>query len=177
MQSTGVLREVGAGANATAADPTRIRFSEFTLIALQLLLVLVLLRQFQIEGKAFVELAALSFAGFAVHAFLPLRWRLPFVSALSLASLAFVLGLENAAWIITIGAVLLGLCHLPLSIRWRGVLLLLVGGILTAQRSQWLPIPWSEAIWPILGSVFMFRLIVYFYDLKNDKTPVKPASP
>ena len=175
MALTDSLLAPGAAAKVGAADPTRIRFSEFTVIALQLLAVLVVLRQFQIEGKAFVELAALSFVGFAVNAFLPLQWRMAFFAWLSLVAIAFVLGPVNAAWIIGIGAVLLGICHLPIALRWRGVLLLLAGGVLMAQRSRWLPIPWSEAIWPILGSIFMFRLIVYFYDLKNDKTPVTLA--
>ena len=31
--------------------------------------------------------------------------------------------------------------------------------------------PWSRAIWPILGSMFMFRLIVYLYDLRHDTAP------
>jgi D-alanyl-lipoteichoic acid acyltransferase DltB (MBOAT superfamily) len=28
--------------------------------------------------------------------------------------------------------------------------------------------PWSRTLWPILGSMFMFRLIVYLYDLKHE---------
>jgi D-alanyl-lipoteichoic acid acyltransferase DltB (MBOAT superfamily) len=164
---------VGAGDAATARG--RISLGDFVPVALQMLLVLVVLRQFQIEGKAFVELAAYTFVGFGVHAFLPLRWRLPFFALLSLGSIAFVLGAANAAWIIAIGGVLIGLCHLPVAPRWRVVLLLAVGALLMAQRSKWLPVPWSEAIWPILGSMFMFRLIVYFYDLTHDKTPVTAA--
>lgn len=141
----------------------------------QLALVLLVLRQFQIEGKAFVSLAAFAFAGFAVHAWLPLAWRLPFFAALSVGSIFFILGLQNAAWLIAIGAVLIGVCHLPVSVLWRSLLLLGIGGVLMAQRAALLPIPWSEAIWPILGSMFMFRLIVYFYDLRHDKTPITPA--
>jgi D-alanyl-lipoteichoic acid acyltransferase DltB (MBOAT superfamily) len=152
-----------------------IGLADFAVVAVQLALVLLLLRQFQIEGKAFVELAAYAFAGFAVHAFLPLAWRLPFFALLSLGSIVLVLGPANAAWIIAIGAVLVGLCHLPLSVRLRGSLLLAVGALLIAQRATLLPIPWPEAIWPILGSMFMFRLIVYFYDLRHDKTPVTLA--
>lgn len=175
MAMTGALTQPARGISTDVADRAGIRLFDFGIIAAQLVLVLVLLRQFQIEGKAFVELAALTFAGFAVHAFLPLRWRMPFFAALSVGALAFVLGLVNALWILAIGAVLIGLCHLPLPVRTRAVLLLAAGALLIAQRSQWLPIPWSEAIWPILGSMFMFRLIVYFYDLRHDKTPVTPA--
>lgn len=170
-----VLRDNGQPSDAAAAARARIAFPDFGLICVQLVLALVVLRQFQIEGKAFVELAALAFAGFAVHAYLPLRWRLPFFAGLSLASIAFVLGLVNAAWIIAIGAVLIGLCHLPIAARWRALLLLAAGAVLMLQRSKLLPVPWPEAIWPILGSMFMFRLIVYFYDLRHDRTPVTPS--
>lgn len=172
MGMSAVLRGSAPAASDVSLAPGRISPFDFGVVAVQLLLILLVLRQFQIEGKAFVELAAFAFVGFGVHAFLPLRWRLPFFALLSLASLAFVLGPVNAAWIIAIGAVLIGLCHLPLAARWRLLLLLAAGGLLMAQRSKLLPIPWSEAIWPILGSMFMFRLIVYFYDLTHDKTPV-----
>jgi D-alanyl-lipoteichoic acid acyltransferase DltB (MBOAT superfamily) len=153
----------------------RITVGAYLLVLCQLALVLLVVRQFQIEGKAFVNLAALAFAGFAVHAWLPLRWRLPFFAVLSLGSIVFILGLTNAAWLMGIGAVLIGVCHLPVPVVWRAVLLLSLGGVLMAQRAALLPVPWSDAIWPILGSMFMFRLIVYFYDLRHEKTPVTAA--
>jgi len=149
----------------------RISVAGLAFITLQLGLALLLLRQFQIESAAFRLLAAVSFGGFVVHALLPLRFRLGFFSVLSLASIPLVLGWTNAAWLISIGAVLIGACHLPIAARWRVVLLLALGIVLIAQRSRLLPVPWSEAIWPILGSIFMFRLIVYVYDLEHDKAP------
>jgi D-alanyl-lipoteichoic acid acyltransferase DltB (MBOAT superfamily) len=175
MQASETIRPAAVGAWPAASDKARISLPHFALVAVQLLLVLVLIRQFQIEGKSFVELTAYAFAGFAVHAFLPLPWRLPFFALLSLGSIVFVLGVVNAAWIIAIGAVLIGICHLNVSVRLRVVLLLAAGAVLMAQRAALLPIPWSEAIWPILGSMFMFRLIVYFYDLRHDKMPVTVA--
>ena len=153
----------------------RIAVVDFFTVAVQLALVLLLLRQFEIESKAFVQLAGFAFAGFAIHAWLPLRWRLPFFSALSLASIPMVLGFANGLWLVSIGFALIGICHLPLAVRWRVALLLSAGALLMAQRAKLLPTPWSEAIWPILGSMFMFRLIAYFYDLRHDKTPVTPA--
>lgn len=175
MQLEGAVGQPRAGVAVGPVSKARIGIVDFAVVAVQLVLVLLVLRQFQIEGKAFVELAAYAFAGFAVHAFLPLPWRLPFFAALSLGSIAFVLGAVNAAWIIGVGAVLIAACHLPVSVRARATLLLALGGVLVAQRADLLPIPWSEAIWPILGSMFMFRLIVYFYDLRHDKVPVTAA--
>ena len=37
-------------------------------------------------------------------------------------------------------------------------------------------LPWSGPVWPILGSMFMFRLIVYLYDLSHEKTPGSVAA-
>jgi hypothetical protein len=82
-------------------------------IGLQLGFVLLLLRQFQIEGAVFVRLALFAFAGFAVHAVLPIRFRLPFFAALSIAGTAFVLGVANAAWIVGIGLALIGVTCPP----------------------------------------------------------------
>jgi hypothetical protein len=44
----------------------------------QLALLLIVLRQFQIESNAFLRLCALTFVGFAIHYFLPMRFRLLF---------------------------------------------------------------------------------------------------
>ncbi len=46
--------------------------------------------------------------------------------------------------------------------------------ILAIFRLELIAVPWSSAVWPILGSMFMFRLIVYLYDLRHDKAPVSP---
>jgi D-alanyl-lipoteichoic acid acyltransferase DltB (MBOAT superfamily) len=147
----------------------------YVLILVQLGLLTLLLRQFQIESAAFIRLALLAFCGFAVHALLPMRYRLPFFVALSLAGIVLVLDIVNSVWIIGIGLVLIGICHLPVSFRIRGLLLLIVGAVLVALRAKWVDAPVLDAIWPILGSMFMFRLIVYFYDLRHDKAPVSPV--
>lgn len=141
----------------------------------QLGLLMLVLRQFQIESAAFLRLSLLAFAGFAIHAVLPLRYRLPFFLALSLAGIALVLGLEHGAWLVGIGLVLVGICHLPLAFGTRIALLLGVVTVLVAQRASLLPAPWSEAIWPILGSMFMFRLIIYLYDLRHETAPASPS--
>lgn len=155
--------------------PGRISLINYVVVLVQLGLLLLLLRQFQIESAAFLRLATLAFAGFAVHAWLPLRWRLPFFAALSLLGIGVVMGAENALWMVAIGLTLIGICHLPIAFFWRGALLLAMAAVLALQRAGHLPFPWSDAIWPILGAMFMFRLIVYFYDLRHDRSPATPA--
>jgi D-alanyl-lipoteichoic acid acyltransferase DltB (MBOAT superfamily) len=167
--------KVGFGADARPLERGRIRPFQFLAILGQLGLLTLVLRQFQIESGAFLRLALLAFVGFAIHALLPLRYRLPFFLALSLAGIALVLGLGHGAWLVGIGLVLIGICHLPVRFAARIALLLVVAGVLALQRAQWLPAPWSEAIWPILGSMFMFRLIVYLYDLRHATEPASPV--
>ena len=165
---------VAAQAPEGAVQRGKISALNFLVVLAQLALFAIVLRQFQIESGAFLRLALLAFAGFAVHAWLPLRLRLPFFLALSLAGIVLVLGVANGAWIVGIGLVLIGICHLPFAFSTRIAILLSLGIVLVAQRAQWMPAPWSEAIWPILGSMFMFRLIVYLYDLKHDNGPPAP---
>jgi hypothetical protein len=144
----------------------------YLIVLVQLGLLALVLQQFQIESAAFLRLAWLAFAGFALHALLPLRFRLPFLLLLSLAGIGLVLGVINGLWLVAIGVGLIGLCHVPVSFRMRVALLLAAGALLVALRASWLPSLWSEAIWPILGSMFMFRLVIYVYDLRHDKAPV-----
>ncbi|MEP6997526.1 MAG: hypothetical protein ABI900_07750 [Betaproteobacteria bacterium] len=167
--------KAGAAVPETSLVQGGIGAKAYVLILLQLGLLALLLRQFQIESAAFIRLALLAFCGFAVHALLPLRYRLPFFLALSLAGIVLVLDIVNSLWIVGIGVALIGVCHLPVSFRIRGLLLLLVGTLLGAMRAKWVEAPALEAIWPILGSMFMFRLIVYFYDLRHDQAPVSPV--
>src|SRR4029079_1071316 len=102
--------------------------------------------------------------GFAVHYFLPLAYRLPFFLMLSIVGTVSILGLQDAMWLFGLGLVLIGICHIPVAFWIRGTLLLMAGGLLAAMRVGWIASPWPNAVWPLLGSMFLFRLIVYFYD-------------
>src|SRR2546428_1700848 len=166
------VASTGNAVDGQALAQGHIGILAYVVIVLQLGLVTLLLRQFQIESAAFLRLALLAFGGFAIHALLPMRYRLPFFLGLSLIGIVLVLDIGNGLSIVGIGLVLIGICHLPLSFRVRGILLVIVGALLIALRAKWLDSPVSDAVWPILGSMFMFRLIVYFYDLSHDTAPV-----
>jgi D-alanyl-lipoteichoic acid acyltransferase DltB (MBOAT superfamily) len=86
-----------------------------------------------------------------------------------------IFGLLNGAWLIGIGLALIGICHLPVAFPIRVGLLTLAGAGLALLRAELIDSPWSAAVWPILGSIFMFRLIVYLYDLRHQKTPATLA--
>lgn len=165
-----------SSASAVAVDNDavaegRIGLFHLLLVLGQLAILFLIFRQFGIENSAFLQLAGLAFAGFAVHALLPLRYRMPFFLLLSFAGIALVFGFVNGAILVGIGLTLIAACHLPVSYRLRIAVVLLLATVLVALRAEWLPAIWSDAIWPILGSMFMFRLICYLYDLKHETVP------
>ena len=156
------------GPDLKTASPGRIGLGPFLFVAAEVALVALVVRQFQVESTAFLRIVLLAFAGFVVHAWLPLRWRMPCFALLSLSAIGLVLGPQEGAWLVGVGLLLIGVCHLPVSFGSRVTLLLTLGALLVLGRADALPAPWSRAVWPILGSMFMFRLIVYLYDLQHE---------
>jgi D-alanyl-lipoteichoic acid acyltransferase DltB (MBOAT superfamily) len=140
-------------------------------LLLQLGALLLIVWRFRIENDAFLHLAALTFAGFAIHYFLPLRQRLPFFVLLSLTGIAVVLGAVQGAWLAGLGLALIGIAHAPLAFSIRAALLVATGVALALPRWGRGAVPWSSAIWPILGSMFMFRMIIYLYDRRHQTAP------
>lgn len=156
---------------------SRLQLGKFLSLAVQLGLLTLLISQFQLENQAFYSnIMPLAFYGFLIHYFLPSRYRLSFFLLLSLAAIFGIFGFKNTALLIAIGLVLIGLCHIPVSYPIRIALLLTAATALVALRVEWIPAPWLEVIWPVLASMFMFRLIIYVYDLKHGKTPPTLAS-
>jgi D-alanyl-lipoteichoic acid acyltransferase DltB (MBOAT superfamily) len=133
----------------------------------QLLLAVFVVYFYQIENPAFRRLFVLAAAGFAVNLVIPVVYRLRFFVLLSLAGVVTVFGLADGSWLVLAGLALIGLCHLPIALAWRAVALLAAGGLLAASRAGLFGAPWSAAVWPILGSMFMFRLVLYMMALRS----------
>ncbi len=137
-------------------------------IAFQLWLLVLFMQAFRIESPAFYErLAPLILAGFVVHHLLPVRWRLSFFVLLCAAGLWRVFGPLAGGWLVGVGLVIIAACHLPIAFLARCLLVAAIGAVLALMRAGAVPAPWPAAIWPILGSMFMFRTILYLYDLRH----------
>ena len=134
-----------------------------------LVLALVVIYQFRLESRTFFNVMAIASAGFVVHALLPLRFRLPFFVALSMATIVVALGWADGVSLVALGLVMIGICHLPLRFAWRVLLLVATGGVFALWRLEMLPAPWSVAIWPVLAAMFMFRVALYMHALKHDE--------
>jgi hypothetical protein len=151
------------------------RLMKFSVTAVQLALLLFVVHAFGIgQSAGLLEITWLIFAAFVLHAALPLKYRPPFFLGFSFAVFWILLGVY-AVPLVLIGTALLGVCHLPVPFRWRIALLLSAAGILAAFRGAWIPWAgghWAEIVVPIVGSMFMFRLIIYMYDLRHEKKPI-----
>jgi alginate O-acetyltransferase complex protein AlgI len=149
---------------------TRAELLQLAGIALQVAILVYLLFAFRIENAAFYNrVAPIAAIGFVVHHLLPMRYRLTFFAGLSLLTIFVVFGLVQSAWLVALGLGLIAIAHLPVKLIWRVLLLTGVGGVFAVARLGHGGLPISSAIWPVLGSMFMFRLIVYVYDLQHQK--------
>jgi D-alanyl-lipoteichoic acid acyltransferase DltB (MBOAT superfamily) len=166
----GLRSTLGEIAAVGSADAVR-----FALIAGQLGLVLFALYLFRIEESVgFVKILPLIFGGFILHAGMPLSLRRPFFLLISLAAIGVVFGFLYGGILIALGLGVIAMCHLPIPFRARVALIVTTAVALAAVRVEWISAPAEHVptlVLPILGSMFMFRLIVYLYDLRHEKVP------
>jgi alginate O-acetyltransferase complex protein AlgI len=165
-----------------AIDSASMRTAGFVVVAIELAVAVYILSRFKLESDAFRVIARLVLGGFLVHHFLPVKLKMPLFLALSIASIAYVFGIERGewvlatglsrtAWLLGLGSALVGICHLPLPFAGRAGVLALAGAVLAIFRKGLVPVQVEAlgAVWPILGAMFMFRIMVYLYDLEHEK--------
>ena len=167
---------VGTQAGVDTHSPSLVAYLT---IAVQFALFLVLAQQFNLVSRAFLDVGVVTFIGWMVHYLLPQRYRLQFFVALSIVGIVIVFGfnqfqwsvhgLIQGAWIVGIGLGLIALANLPGPAMARFGVIAGVAAVLALARAGLIPVPWSAGIWPIVGSMFMFRLIVYLYQRHHDK--------
>ncbi len=164
----------GSG-EATARTGRLALVRESTVSVLHFALVVILVRWFDLENDVLQDLMVLALAGFLVWMMLPVRLRLIWFGVVSILGLVWIAGPLSALWILSIGAVLIGCCHLPVRLPLRAGLLCIVALVLAALRADVLIAPWPRSTWVILASMFMFRLIAYLYDTSHNVRGFKPA--
>ncbi|MAF64643.1 MAG: hypothetical protein CMJ84_03145 [Planctomycetes bacterium] len=143
----------------------------FGLTAFQFGLLVLVVRAFQLESRAFLHVMILAWGGFVVTQFLPGRLRMPLFACLSVISVLVVLDLEAGSWLLGLGVLMIGAAHAPVGHGARVALVLALGAGLALLRAGVAEAPWPSAIWPILGSMFMFRTMIYLYDLRHKSAP------
>jgi hypothetical protein len=166
----------------------------FLAIVVQFGLIALVIDQWQLESQLLTRVMWLAFAGFIIHHFLPQRFRMSFFALLSVAAVVtgvghigpnvfmqwlsgrtslsgFLYHFLPGLTLVGVGLGLIGLCHLPIRFAMRVGLVAVAGAGLTLARANTHWFPDVAEMWVILGSMFMFRLVVYLYDLKHRTAP------
>lgn len=129
--------------------------------------------RYRIEGRGFQLVLALAAAGLPIHYFVHYRWKRLLFVGLSMAGMGWVLGLDYAQFILPIGGAMIAACYLP--IRWiaRVAIVSTIGLAAGLGRAGWIAPSVPDGVWAILGSLFMFRMVLFLYELKHAERPPK----
>jgi D-alanyl-lipoteichoic acid acyltransferase DltB (MBOAT superfamily) len=132
-------------------------------------------RVYRVEGRAFQLLLALAAVVLPLHYALPLPWKQPCLLAASILALGWIFGPGTVAVVLVAGAVLIGLTYLRVSWSAKVGLIGLAALALCVARSAASTLPVPETAWPVIGTLFMFRMILYLYELKHVDRPERPV--
>ncbi len=154
-----------------AGEPEACRRSlrPFLLTCTHLALLFAVFKVYRIEGRAFQMLVGLAIMALPVHYLTPYRWKKPLFVATSIAGMFGVFGTETAAIVLGFASALIGICYLPIAWKLRAGLVAGVGTAMAFARPETVATAIPDIVWPVLGSIFMFRMIIYMYELKHAK--------
>jgi D-alanyl-lipoteichoic acid acyltransferase DltB (MBOAT superfamily) len=110
--------------------------------------------------------------GFAVHAWLPMKLRLPFFLALNVAALLVLLEPLPGLMVVGFGLSLIVLANLPIAWHLRVGLVLIAAAGLAAIKAGWIGSVASYQAVSVVAGLFMFRLILFLYESRHLKTTV-----
>jgi hypothetical protein len=123
------------------------------------------------QPRAFQTLMTVAFIAMPVHYMAPFRWKKPLFLAVSLASLFWIFGVQAATVVLVLAMLLIGVC--ALRIRWiaRAAVIAALAATMGLARSGICRGVIPENVWPIVASMFMFRMILYLYELHHVRKP------
>ena len=142
--------------------------ARFAVLAVQLVFLVWVIRAFQIEERAFLSIMGVATGAFFVHYWLPFKLKEPFWILASLGGAVVILGVSPVLLLLAAGLAFYALLASALPYRAKVAGMAALAVLLMAGRALEIEaIP--AAVWPVLGALFMFRMIVYIYDLRTTK--------
>jgi len=163
---------VGIAFQQSRNHRTLTELGQVVLIAAQVGLTAFVLARYNLESEAVHSFVLVVVAfGFIAHHFSPPEYRPRLFVGLSFVVILGIFGPLHSALLIGVGLGLIGICHLPASFGTRLGLIAVAACLLVAVRTDALELSGMGVVIPIIGSIFMFRLILYLYDLHNGKAP------
>jgi len=119
------------------------------------------------QGRAFQTIVTLALLALPLHYLTPYRFKKPLFVAISMIGLFWVFGSQVALVVLALAAVLIGICFLPIPWVARVVMAAALAAAIVWGRAAITQSLIPGNVWPIIASMFMFRMIVYLYELKH----------
>ncbi len=119
------------------------------------------------QGHTFQALVTLALLALPIHYLAPFRWKKPLFIAVSVAGLFWVAGAWASAVVLAIAAGLIGICYLPIPWLARALACAAVAMAMAMARPGAAGSLVPDHVWPIAASMFMFRMIIYLYEIKH----------
>lgn len=134
-----------------------------------LALMVAVFKVFRVEGPAFFTLAVFALVALPVHYLLPYRWKKPAFVAVSVGAMAWIFDPTTTLAALTVATLLIGICYLPVAWGWRAGMVGAVAAACAAARPGTLVLALPSYVWPVVATMFMFRMVIYLYELKHAK--------
>ena len=138
-----------------------------------LALILAVIKVYHVEGRALLILTSIALAALPVHYLLSFRWKQPFFLLASMAGLLAVFGVAAGSMVLALALAFVGATRLP--IAWGAKVAIVALGALGLGAARVLAGPSGSTLvdvaLPVLGSMLMFRMALYLYELKHAKEP------
>jgi alginate O-acetyltransferase complex protein AlgI len=119
------------------------------------------------QGRAFQSLVTLALLALPFHYLAPYRYKKPLFVAISIFGLFWVFGGQVAILVLALAAVLIGICYLPIPWLARVSIAAALALGVAWGRAAITPALVPGNVWPIIASMFMFRMMIYLYELKH----------
>ena len=137
------------------------------ILVLQLALCAIVVWQFELEARRHLLLGLLiASGGFLVNSILSPGWRRPWFAVVSTAGVLAVLGWQDGLAALGIAVSLIAAVRLPLAYWTRVAVVVGLAALFTWFRSQSIAL-----FWPVVGSMFMFRMISYLHSMRRERGP------
>lgn len=131
-----------------------------------------LIHVYKIEGRAFEIMMWTVLATLPVYELAPFRLRKPILAASAVIALSMIYGLAAAAAVLGFGAAMVALARnsrLSWNARAGAIATIALG--LAVGRSTGVLNFMPPAFWAVAGTMLMFRLALYMYELKHARKP------
>ena len=143
------------------------------LLILQLLIISVFIHHFNVESAFNLPLLfSLVIGAFVLRFLIPREYRQWFFVLMTICALLIVLAWQQTLIFLAIAFTMIGVCNLPLGLKWRQLILLGIviwlGSIRFGYGTQWV----ASSTLILLSSMFMFRMLLLLYELKHQKEEV-----